>query len=205
MNNITDKEQIEQIKTWWNAQGKQIAILVLGVVVIAIGWRYWQARQVREADVASDLYQIMLMQQNAHQEQVVLQYSLQLQRQYTRTPYAALSALLMAKNLAEDEKPKAALAQLQWVIDHSHVPAFLQIARIRAARLQIALGDCKAASALLQTVSDKSFAPLTLQVMGEIYQAEGNTPKALQYWQQAQASYKTLGAENPLLSMVLAN
>src|SRR3569833_3421807 len=52
------------------------------------------------------------------------------------TPYAALTALALAKIKMEDKDQQGARYYLQWVIDNAKQPALKDVARLRLARIK---------------------------------------------------------------------
>ena len=56
----TDEEQVEQLKKWWNENGKSIiGGIAIGLIAI-FGWRGWQDHQVTQGEQASNLYEQMV-------------------------------------------------------------------------------------------------------------------------------------------------
>ena len=56
----SDEEQIEALKSWWNDNGKAvIAAIVIGISG-SLGWQWWQARAIEQANLASELYQELM-------------------------------------------------------------------------------------------------------------------------------------------------
>ncbi|OGT45604.1 MAG: hypothetical protein A3E82_08895, partial [Gammaproteobacteria bacterium RIFCSPHIGHO2_12_FULL_38_11] len=174
---VSEKEQIESIRKWWRENGKFLIIAIVIGLGIGFGWRYWHAVQVRHELKASMIYQSILQADADNKVSTVQGGATLLMRDYSASPYAALSALLFAKVAVAQNDLPAALSNLQWVIDHSNQKRLQQIARLNSARILLSQG--KAADALMQlkTVSDKSFMPAIDWVKGDIDKQEGNAAK----------------------------
>ena len=82
--------------------------------------------------------------------------------------------------------------------------ALKQIARLRAARILLAMQKNQDALDLLATVDDPTYQPLIDEVKGDIYQAMGQTEQAKQAYESAQAGLSGIVGEDQLLSLQLA-
>ena len=104
------------------------------------------------------------------------------------SPYATLAALAMAKIKIEAGELNDAQAQLRWVLDNSKSGIFRDTARLRLARVLIAMEDLDAAEALLQEpASGDAFDPLYTEVKGDVNVARGDIGAAHSAYQQALA------------------
>lgn len=199
--NMTDKEQAEMIKRWWNDYGKAIVFSIVIGLVIAFGWRYWRSHQIEVRQAASSLY--MQLNEAASAQDLVQAKRLAqtLMEKYSATPYATMGALWWAKELVVENNFSESANKLNWVIDHSRVASFKQITRIRLSRLQIDDAKNTEALATLAKIEDKSFMPL-------IYEARGDVYTAMKDYQRAAQSYKKAneaGNTSPVLLMKLAS
>ncbi|MDH5214803.1 MAG: tetratricopeptide repeat protein, partial [Gammaproteobacteria bacterium] len=60
MEDLSEKEQLEAMRTWWNENGRYvISGIVLGVAMLA-GWNYWQSSQQTAQREGSALYETLL-------------------------------------------------------------------------------------------------------------------------------------------------
>lgn len=201
---LTDNEQIELFKKWWRDYGKFVAIAVLIGLAAGLGWRYWHQQQDKMHAQASMLYQQLLTSANQQQNDSVQQMSAEITKRYPNTEYASLANLLSAKSLVNQSQLDAALGKLQWVMDHSKLTSFQQIARIRAARLMLSQKKYDQSLSLLATVNDKAFQPLIDELTGDVYWAQGMNDKAQQAYQKAQQGFSTISGEDLLLSLKLS-
>lgn len=153
---LSDKEQTEIIKKWWRDYGRAIAVAIVVGLLIGFGWRYWYRHQIEKTERASQLYTklqavALRSQQNASQ-----QITDELIKNYDKTPYAAMAALLSVKNDVRENHLDMALIRLHWVMENSSMPSLKQIARLRAARILLAQNHLKEALELLQALDDHS-------------------------------------------------
>lgn len=201
----TDREQIEELKKWWNEYGKAIAIAVIVGLFIGFAWRYWHIYVAAKETAASEIYQSMGQASLLKQEGVVAQDALQLQSQYSKTVYASLASFLQAQVAVSQGHYVDADTSLIWVMNHSQNSAFQQIARIRDARVLLQLSKLDQAMNVISTVSDGAYQPMIDEVKAEIYAAQGNNKKAADLFQTAKAGYDLAGISNPLLNLKVAN
>jgi len=201
MVSAADKEQVEMLSKFWNDYGKGILIAVIIGLVIGFGWRYWQRHKVQhstQAAVVFEQYYAASMSKNKRQAQALLT---QLKKKYTDTPYASLASMFVAKDAVGDKDNKAALENLQWVVQHGQPATFKQIARIRGARVLLAMKQYKQAMQMLDVVNAKSFAPMIDSTRGQIYLAEGQSAKAKAAFKKAEDAYAENQIQNPILDM----
>ena len=134
----TEEQQLEELKKWWKENGSSIITgIVLGLAIL-FGARAWFAWQERTAQQASAVYTVMLNDMQAGNVQAATDNAGVLIADFSRTPYAALAAMLLAKYRIEDNDLDAARAQLQWALDHAAGDELENTARVRQVRRDIA-------------------------------------------------------------------
>jgi predicted negative regulator of RcsB-dependent stress response len=201
----TDKEQIEEIKKWWNDYGKAILVAIIVGLVIGFGWRYWSRYRKAEENSASYMYQAMLQATSKGQLEPAMAYAQQIQKNFGETVYATMASFMAARVAALDKKYSYASTQLSWVIQKSDNPAFKQIARIRDARLLLQMNEPQLAMKVISTVNDKHYQPLIENVKGEIYLAQHNKKAAEAAFEKAKSGYQGAGLQNPFLELRLSS
>ena len=142
----SDKEQLEAIKKWWKENGRSITIgLVLGVGGV-IGWTSWRAYSNAQAEKASIVYEQLVNYSDAQQMTLAAEQSDLLMRDFSKSMYASLGALVRAKNAFEAGEQAKAEGYLRWVMENAPDAGVQNIARIRLAR--VVLNDGKPEEAL---------------------------------------------------------
>lgn len=187
--NLTDDEKLEQIKKWWSENGGSIVTgVVLGLAVL-FGGKAWFSWQEKNAQHASNLYTVLMNSMAGGDAMAVSQRAGVLVTEYGDTPYAALASLALAKVRIEAGDLVAAQAQLEWVLENSKSDMLLDTARLRLARVLIAMENLDAAETLLnQVAKGDAFEPLYTEVRGDLYIARGNLTAANQAYQEALAA-----------------
>lgn len=202
---MTDKEQIQQIKEWWNDHGKWLAVAVAIGLVLGFGWRYWQMYKHQRSEKAATLYQTMLNAEALNKKGVATQYIKQLQAHYSHSPYTALAVFNAAKDDVANKKYQDALSKYIWVEGHNSTSSFRQIARIRAARVLIAMKKYDEAMQQLAVTTNKYFEPMIENVRGDIFEAQGNNDAALKAYRKAKEGYSRINVANPIMDIKLVS
>ena len=187
--NLTDEERLEIIKKWWHENGSSIITgVVLGLAVL-FGGKAWFSYQEGNAQTASNIYVTLMSALEAGDAAVVAGKTSMLVAEYGSTPYATLAALAMAKIKIEAGELNDAQAQLRWVLDNSKSDIFKDTARLRLARVLVAMDDLDAADTLLQQpASGAAFDPLYTEVRGDVQIARGDMTAAHAAYQEALAA-----------------
>lgn len=204
MTRMTDKEEIEMIRDWWNEYGKAIATAVLIGLVLGFGWRYWNVYHARQSEQASMVYQDMVVSDISNDILTTQRMAAQLTTKYSSTPYASFAQLLLAKESIAHNDLNSAYQQLLWVVDQGKVASIRQIARLRAARVLLAQKKLDEALQLISKVDDVTFMPLINSVKGDIFAAKGDLVSAKKYYQTALSALAREGIQDPILAMKAA-
>jgi predicted negative regulator of RcsB-dependent stress response len=175
----TEEQQVEAIKKWWKENGKLvIAGVVLGFAII-VSWRYYNDSQQKHAEYAANIYegimQSVVLNQNA--DGILVKVN-ELLAEYSDTPYASLSALVLAKKQLKSGDYTKAQQQFEWVIANSGQEELRHIARLRLARLLFSGKKYDAALKLLNVDFPKSFAVMYEELKGDLFVAQGEFSQA---------------------------
>ena len=203
----TDEEQVEQLKKWWNENGKSIiGGIAIGLIAI-FGWRGWQDHQVTQGEQASNLYEQMVA--NISQEKEIVTnkdigaIADQLHQDYKSTPYSTFSSLLQAREAVEKDDIESAKSHLQWVLDNTNSDEFRHIARLRLSRLLLIEGDKDAALSLVEKGDSGKFAPSYHELRGDILLQQGNSKAAQDAYTQALATQNSIRGNQSIVQMKL--
>ncbi|MEJ2344279.1 MAG: tetratricopeptide repeat protein [Gammaproteobacteria bacterium] len=200
----TDDEKVEQLKKWWKENGRSLVIGVVIGLAVLIGWRTWSHYRTGQAEQASDTYAALMAALSRNDNETALADGERIVSNFSSTPYAALSALALARVRLEQGELTAARTELQWALDHSDMEAVRHIARLRLGRVMLAQGDDAAALKLIAAVKDPgSFASQYDELAGDIYVKQGKPQQARAAYQKAMDSLGAGAAQRPLLEMKL--
>ncbi len=185
----TEDQQVEALKRWWKENGTSLIIgLVVGVSGL-FGWRYYVQQENMQAVLASDLY--MQVMQQVSQQQVAQQpnelnsvddkifdINNQLINEFSNTPYAALSSLMLAKYEYEKGNTDAAVAQLELAVKHASDDQIKQISSLRLIRLYIEQEKYAEAQTLLNQPHDAAYGAQIEELKGDMHSAKGDVVQA---------------------------
>jgi len=201
MEQYTDDERVEDLKKWWKENGASIIVgIALGVIAI-FGWRYWNSYRDAQAETASRAYDAFIEAVEKPDASPARQLGQTVITDFPKSPYAALSALRLAKLAVDGGDHAAASQQLEWVIGNARLDEFKDIARLRLARVKLAAGQTAEAEKLLEGVTTASLSAEREELKGDLALAGKNPDKA----RTAYAAALAASGGNRLLQLKLDN
>lgn len=199
----SEREQIETIKKWWKENGASVVIgIVLGIGII-FGWRGWQTYLQQQADIASSAYEHMLLAFEQNYETQGRQEASLLMSEYSKTTYASLAALYLAKQELAAGNMEASHVNLKWMIEQNVMPELTQIARLRQAHLYLAENKIAEAKNALMGVQGTQFKASLSELKGDIAVLENDLTTAREAYQTALESDLLASSHRTLLQMKL--
>lgn len=196
----SEREQVDAIRQWWQANGKSIVLgLAVGLAGLG-GYRYWDGMQNANAENASVNYEqfLNLAAQGGGKE--ALETGAAILKAYPDSSYARLTALLMAKLEVDAGKLDEARTHLQWVIDHADSKEVSAIAQARMAQLVLASGDAEAALKLFDRIGAEESDQFA-EIKGDILARLGRRDDAVKAYAQAQKIVTDSGADPRLIEL----
>jgi len=183
---VTEEQQLEAVKKWWQENGSSIITGVILGLAILFGVKAWLAWRENVAQQASDIYATMLSALRHEDSTATAERAGMLISEYSGTPYAALAALAIARVRVEENSLEAAQTQLQWVVDHAKTDYIRAIARLRLARVKLALKDTDGAEAVLNAAGPAVDTEVMFaELRGDIDSARGKPQQAADAYQKA--------------------
>jgi predicted negative regulator of RcsB-dependent stress response len=198
----TGDTQAEMVKAWWAKYGNSIIVGVILVILILSGYRFWQEQQTKIAARASALYDQYQVALNTKNQETLTATSNSLKTDYKRTPYATAVALIESARDVQSDNLDSATVNLQWVLDQGHEYA-KPLARLRMAEIKLQQKDYDGAMSLLQTPTEKAYQAPYLEMVGDIYFAQGKINEAVAEYTKALDAYREQGFDNILLQYKL--
>jgi predicted negative regulator of RcsB-dependent stress response len=191
---ITEEEQIEALKRWWDENGKQIMLAIVLTVGGYFGWQAWTDHLDDQTAAASLVYQEMLDNMDkvapgealdADKQTEISQLAETLKQDYSNTQYAFYAALIKAKLAVESTDLSAANTELRWAMDNADEAVNENIARLRLARVEAAAGNLDTALQLVQGVDAGEMKSAFDEAKGDFYQQQGNSGAAYSAYEAA--------------------
>ncbi len=202
---LNEREQWEALTRWLRVNGPAI---VAGIAIAALGlggYRWWQARE-NNVDLAAGatFMEMETAFEHGDSTQAFILVG-DLERQYPSSPYADQARLTSARAFVEDGQLARAADELQEVVQHSSDSILRLVARLRLARVQIALQQPSAALATLNGAQPGAMAPQYAQARGDAYYAMGDKAAALAQYEAAKASDTGGETDSGLLDLEIAD
>lgn len=202
---MTEQEQIQQLKNWLKQYGLTIIAGIALALIITSGWRWWQNYNTKIITHASAVYDEMLALRAQNNFTGTEVQAKKLLRNYAKTPYASIAALMLARDAAVKQNYSEALNQLNWVISHSKDKSMREVARLRIARILIADKKPQDAINSLTPVDDPEFIGLIDEIKGDAYVAMNNLSAARKSYESAIQELPNAEVIRPILQMKLDN
>jgi len=182
---LSEKEQIEQIRSWWSEYGGYvIGGLGLGIAVLA-GFNFYQNSMFEAQLEGSGLYESLaehVVEGDLEEAEAVAN---ELATDYASTSYAAQAKLAMARLYMDknrDQDAADALAEL--LVSDSDEP-MKHVARARLARILLYQGKAQEVVDLLEGQESTAFAATYSELLGDAYHELGRIEDAQVAYQAA--------------------
>ncbi|KHT65049.1 membrane protein [Photobacterium gaetbulicola] len=183
--NITEEQQVEQIKAWWKENGKAV---VLGTVIGLgglFGWRYYQSEVQSAKEQASDAYTQVVNRLATGSESAMADVQAFIAA-HESSQYSVLAALQLAKAQVDNGDLDAAAAQLSWAIANTKDVAILPIAQTRLARIYAEQDAFDQALSELDKVTADSWQAKVAELRGDVLLQKGEIEAAREAYISAQ-------------------
>jgi predicted negative regulator of RcsB-dependent stress response len=185
---LEEQEKLDQLKVFW----QKYRNLITGVLTAALfayaaysGYQWWRTSQ---ASAASQLYETMVSAINKGDKDQTLRAADDLQKQFARTPYAAMSSLVAAKIASDAGDSAKAMAYLRWVTKNASDQGYLALAKLRLTAQLIEQGtekDFAEADTILNEKPVSGFEALWLERRGDWYLSQKKTAEARKSYEAA--------------------
>lgn len=198
---MTEAEQVEAIKAWWQRHQRVITTLITGVLLLVAGYRYWHWHTEKVTHLASEAYERLMMAASHKEGPQIEAYAHALIKEYPKTVYRDAARLTLAKHFVSEKKWDAASQELEAVVKHARMPALKEVAQIRLIRLWIAEKAYDKALTALNKMNSATYKPLIDELKGDVYAATQHFDEAEASYQEAREEIKIRGIGNVFLDM----
>ncbi|GMG87399.1 YfgM family protein [Biformimicrobium ophioploci] len=186
---LTEEEQIETLKRWWNENGRSVVFGVVLALAGYFGYQGWQKHERTQAETASNLYQqftrgIESAGQGGESGDAT-RIAAELKQQFGDRIYASQAALTLAGQAAQANDLETAVRELQWVVDNGSEEVLKLVAKRRLASALAGRGELDQALALVQGDVPESFTALYAETRGDILARQGKVREARAAYQLA--------------------
>jgi predicted negative regulator of RcsB-dependent stress response len=185
---LTDKEQWERVLQWVREQGPWVLVSVVLVGSGYWAWNAWQRHAEQAYESASSRYGQIVEAFGRNNIDGGVKLADDLIKDYPTTAYADQANLAAARIQVERGNLDKAAVRLTQVMSSTKDSELALIARLRLARVQLALNRPDEALKTLNAAEPGAFAARFSQVRGDILMAKGDRAGALREYQSARKS-----------------
>jgi len=175
---LSEKEQIEQIRTWWSEYGGYvIGGLGLGIAILA-GYNFYQNSRMEAQAGGSAAYETLIGHVVSGELEAAEAVADSIETEYADTAYAAQARLAMARMFMEKNRDQDAADVLRELLDSDAEVAVKHVARTRLARILLYEDNPQAVVDLLEGQESEAFAATWNELLGDAYSALGRIDDA---------------------------
>lgn len=174
---LEEQEQIDTLKTWWKMYGNLVTGVVVAASIGVIGWQGWGWYNANQSAQAAAVYSVLEQAVAAQDAQKIKAAAGELAEKFGGTNYAALGALLAAKQSFDAGDLKTAKVQLAWAAENAK-DELKDLAKLRLAAVQLDEKSYDEALKQLAASHAPEFAARFLELKGDVLTAQGKKPEA---------------------------
>jgi predicted negative regulator of RcsB-dependent stress response len=194
---ISDEEQINRFNEWWQANGT-VLLVAAGVAIAAIvGWNIYADQRQQSIEAGTAVYAEYAEAEDPDARQMLAE---RIKSEFPNTSFAALVALAEAKAAVDSGDLGAAQTALNTAKNAAPDALLSELASLRLAKVEYAMGDTAQALQTLQGVRSAGYESWALELSGDIYLAEGDSENAFAAYSRALENADE-GANRPLLEI----
>jgi len=195
---LSEKEQIEQIRSWWSEYGGYVIVGVAAGALILFGVNYYQNSKLTAQLEASALYESLTNHVVAGKLEDAEVVADELGTTFADTTYAAQAKLAMARLYMDKNRDQDAADELRELLD-SGSGDLHQIARLRLARILLYQDKPQEVVDLLESEDNSAFAATFGEALGDAYHALGRIADAEAAYQRVLLDPLSQGTVNQQL------
>ena len=175
---LSEKEQIEQIRSWWSEYGGYvIGGLGLGIMIL-VGYNYYEDSKLQAQLAGSAMYETLTDHVVEGDLDAAEQISDTLATEYADTSYAAQAKLALARMYMEKNRDQDAADVLQELLDSDADIALKSVGRTRLARILLYQGNAQSVVDLLEGEESQAFGAIWGELLGDAYRELGRIEDA---------------------------
>ena len=181
---LSEKEQIEQIRTWWTVYGGYVILGVAAGALLLFGINYYKNSKLQSQIDASSLYQELtdyVFEGDLDDAEVVAG---RLHAEFADTPYAAQAKLAIARLYMDKNRDQDAADVLQELLAGGSSDELKHVARLRLAKIWLYQDKAQEVVDLLEGQQGTAFAVAYGEVLGDAYSALDRIADARAAYQQ---------------------
>ena len=183
---LSDEEQSEQLKKWWDENWKSLVGGLLLAIASVAGWNQYEAYTFERSESAATAYQSYTNARVAGQP--VDDLLAEIDEEHDKTSYQIFSLLYRAKDSVSESDWLVALGYLDTAISLTNDPRLLDLIRLRKARIQFQLESFDESLATLGRIKGVGFKVGVSELSGDIHRARDENVRAAEAYRAGIAS-----------------
>jgi len=195
VNDLSEKEQLEEMRAWWSENGRYVITgVVLGVAII-FGWNQWRSSIQTSRIEASNLFEEVMFAVGDGDTDMAEAAAGNIYDNYEQTVYPDQTRLAMARlymDKGRDQDAADVLRELIVVGDENEIQL---VGRLRLAKVLLYQNKPDEVVELLKDRGESGFSARYNEVLGDAYAAQGD-------FAEAQTAYLAALTENPAMRTV---
>ncbi len=195
MNDLSEKEQLEEMRAWWSENGRYVITgVVLGVAIIFC-WNQWRSSIQTSRIEASNLFEEVMSAVGDGDTDTAEATAGNIYDNYEQTVYPDQTRLAMARLYMDEGRDQDAadvLGELIVVGDENEIQL---VGRLRLAKVLLYQNKPDEVVELLKDRGESGFSARYSEVLGDAHEAQGN-------FAEAQTAYLAALTENPVMRTV---
>jgi len=181
---LSEKEQIEQIRSWWSEYGGYVIFGVAAGALLLFGVNYYKSSKYAAQLEASALYESLTNYIVDGNLEAAESAADQLGTEYVNTTYAAQSKLAIARLYMDKNRDQDAADVLGELLDLGAGEELEGVARLRLARIWLYQDKPQQVVDMLEGQNNPAFAASYGEALGDAYYALGRIADAEAVYQE---------------------
>jgi predicted negative regulator of RcsB-dependent stress response len=182
---LSEKEQIESMRTWWSEYGNYVISGVAIGVALLFGINHVQTTKLEAQYAASTLYDDLTNAVVDGEVDAAEAIVSQLTTDHPESNYATQSKLAMARLYMDKNRDQDAANVLDDLVNSNVGEEFKQVGRVRLAKVWLYQDKPDDVVALLEDKDQGAFAARNAEILGDAYVALGRNSDAREAYQRA--------------------
>ena len=185
MEDLSEKEQLEQMRAWWSEYGNFVVAGVVVGLAIIVGVNQFSAWKVRTQMGVSEVYEQVVAALGDGDLDEAEAAADTLFTDYERTVYPSQARLALARLYMDRGRDQEAADALRAVVDKESNSELGLVARLRLAKVLLYQDQAEQVIDLLANLEESSFSARFAEALGDAYIAEGRFDDAREAYQRA--------------------
>ena len=183
---LEEQQELDDFKYFWKNWGRWLFALLIAAALGYLGYIIYKDHKISQNREAAEVLAQMVdkAQSKADSKQINADL-LKLQQDYCDTVPAAQATMMVAATEFDAGRYDTAAGHLNWVLSNQKAPLIQALAAQRLAVVLLQQKKYAEALAALDTKVDADFAPILLEIKGDVYAAQNKAKEAVQSYGQA--------------------